>query len=163
MSGPKSKAMADRFWKFVSPEPNSGCWLWEGSTDKRGYGQLRLSSSGPGSLAYATHVSLALAGRHVPSGKCACHHCDNPPCVNPDHLFIGTQLDNMRDAKAKGRMSPPPLSIAGRRTIRTVCVNGHEMSDANTYVMPSGWTACRACRLAAKRRYRAGLSAVGAP
>jgi len=98
-----SRTLEQRFWDYVSCEPNSGCWLWEGSRDRKGYGQLRISHSGPRSLRYATHISLELDGRPVPAGMLACHTCDIPSCVNPDHLFIGTPLQNTADMIAKGR------------------------------------------------------------
>lgn len=95
-----------QFMAFVQPEPNSGCWLWDGSADTRGYGQIRVTGK---RLRYASHVSLELAGRAVPPGMCACHRCDNPGCVNPDHLFVGTRSDNTQDMIRKGRASSPPL------------------------------------------------------
>lgn len=99
-----------RFERHFSPEPNSGCWLWIGATDRRGYGQLRDG----GRNRVATHVALELDGRPVPKGMFACHKCDNPSCVNPAHIFIGTQLDNMRDALRKNRMNVSGLEF-GRR------------------------------------------------
>lgn len=101
-----TRTVEQRFWDYVSCEPNSGCWLWEGSQDRKGYGQLRL---GLRSLRYATHIALELDGRPVPRGKCACHTCDLPSCVNPAHLFIGTPKQNTSDMVSKGRGSPPPI------------------------------------------------------
>ncbi len=156
-------SVEERFWRFVSPEPNSGCWLWCGSTDKKGYGQLRIRQRGAGALAYATHVSLRLHGRPIRDGMQACHHCDVPACVNPDHLFIGTQLDNIHDAMAKGRHVPPPnmLGIKRGHHLRTNCQNGHELSNDNVYVRPDGVRVCRACRMEHKRRMRRRLAAAG--
>ncbi len=101
--GQKRGSLAARFESFVHYEPNSGCWLWAGHAGARGYGMIGI---GGRKMKTATHVSLALAGRAVPTGMFACHRCDMPACVNPDHLFIGTPLDNVRDMIAKGRSRP---------------------------------------------------------
>jgi len=98
----KSRSLEQRFWDYVSCEPNSGCWLWDGSYDRKGYGQLRLKKSSR----YATHIALALDGRPVPAGMLACHHCDIPSCVNPAHLFVATAQQNTADMMAKGRNRP---------------------------------------------------------
>lgn len=163
----RSGTVTERFWRFVSPEPNTGCWLWDGSVDTHGYGQLRVKQKGSGSLAYATHISLAMDGRPVPPGLCACHRCDVPACVNPEHLFPGTQRDNIRDAMAKGRHRAPPISKSGR-ALKSVCTNGHDMRADNLYLMRNGFRACRACRTEAKARMRAiraanGLTSRGTP
>lgn len=81
------------------PEPNSGCWIWTGAGDsKRGYGSVSLN----GKTWRAHRYACAASGRD-PTGKLVCHKCDNPPCVNPDHLFLGDQIDNVNDMWAKGR------------------------------------------------------------
>lgn len=101
------RPLAVRFEKHFTPEPNSGCWLWFGATDSRGYGQMRIAKR----ARHATHVSLELVGRTVPTGMQACHHCDTPECVNPEHLFIGTMKDNVADMMAKGRHDHSGLEL----------------------------------------------------
>lgn len=93
------------------PEPNSGCWLWTGSYIRK-YGQLtcvRLFGPIP---QYAHRASWVAFKGPIPDGLCVCHKCDTRGCVNPDHLWIGTQTDNLRDMRAKGR------HIAGERRRR---------------------------------------------
>jgi hypothetical protein len=104
-------SIEERFQKHTIPEPNSGCLLWTGSCDQKGYAQLRISEK---QLKYASHVALELAGRPLPKGLLALHHCDNPYCVNADHLFAGTQKDNIADMMSKGRQDHSGLEI-GRR------------------------------------------------
>lgn len=89
-----------RFEQKFMPEPNSGCWIWLGACKPTGYGNARWIGR---QLMPATHIALLLAGRSIPEGEHVLHKCDNPYCVNPDHLFTGTRSDNTLDAMAKGR------------------------------------------------------------
>ena len=91
--------MAARFWNKV--EKSNGCWTWIGAAVPRGYGRFYWN----GKPRYAHRVSLELAGRAVPEGAVVMHTCDNPRCVNPKHLKVGTQSENMRDASRKGRIA----------------------------------------------------------
>lgn len=148
--------MERRFANHFIPEPNSGCWLWLGATDRRGYGQIRVRNK----LRVATHVALELAGESVPSGMFACHHCDNPACVNPAHLFIGTQLENIRDCIAKGRKTAPPIAKKGQGA-KTHCKRGHPLATGNLYFDRNGKRSCIQCRASAKVSLRLKLKSLG--
>lgn len=109
------RPLAVKFNEKVSPEPNSGCWLWLGSTSNLGYGQMRVD----GRAVLATHISLALAGKPRPSPKsCALHSCDIPCCVNPAHLRWGSLKDNTADSIMRGRADQSGLAL------------GHDISRA---------------------------------
>lgn len=101
--GARRGTLLERFERHYIPEPNSGCWLWTGSISKKhGYGQL----SGKGDVPHRAHVlSYKLFRGPVPKGLDVMHSCDVRCCVNPEHLSLGTRLDNMRDALAKGRVA----------------------------------------------------------
>lgn len=89
----------ERFWKKVTKQPN-GCWEWQGWKDPDGYGMFRYACR-KDTKAHRFSV-MHLAGSDI-KGKVVCHRCDNPGCVNPDHLFVGTQLDNIKDCFNKNR------------------------------------------------------------
>lgn len=135
------------FWARVDRSAGpEACWPWLGASSGAGYGVVQK----PGDRTqHGTHrIALVLRlGRDLAPGELACHHCDNPPCCNPDHLFPGSVADNARDASAKGRLS-------GRRPHPTSCINGHPFDDVNTAIRSNGSRACRPCHRAAAVRYR---------
>ncbi len=97
-------SLADRFWSKVEKRAPSECWEWKASLGGTGYGQINLD----GKPLKAHRVAWFLTHGSWPAAL-VCHHCDNPPCVNPEHLFLGTQKDNVADMLKKGRGVAPPI------------------------------------------------------
>lgn len=105
----QSRPLADRFWEKVDKNgptirPELGpCWVWTGAVGFKGYGKIGLGGRAAG-CGIASRVSWLLHVGDVPAVLDVLHTCDNPPCVRPDHLFLGTGTDNIRDAQRKGRL-----------------------------------------------------------
>jgi hypothetical protein len=137
-------SLENRFWAKVPIGPAQDCWIWSGNTNGR-YPVLHVN----GSSCVATRLMREfMDGKPVPQGLHVCHACDNPPCVNPAHLWIGTPSDNAQDMIAKGR-----ANYTGRALV-THCKHGHELTESNLYVS-KGKRQCRLCHLARIRRRRA--------
>ena len=95
-----------RFERHIAYEPNSGCWLWTGVVSGFGYGRMTIGSRAGGAKRrqWSTHrLSYAHFRGPIPDGLLVCHRCDVPACVNPDHLWLGTQSENLLDMSSKGR------------------------------------------------------------
>lgn len=97
-----SEADQKRFWSYVPRKGESECWEWTGWRAKFGYGMFDVKACLYGSNS-AHRLSWILTNGGIPEGLCVCHKCDNPPCCNPNHLFLGTVSENFRDMISKKR------------------------------------------------------------
>lgn len=112
-----------RFWAKVSK--TEGCWLWTASVNNKGYGEF---NSGNDVIVYSHRFSWMIHFGEIPKKTGVLHKCDTPRCVRPDHLFLGTQLDNMRDMTLKGRNSQQKLTEVDVRYIRASNVSNKEIA-----------------------------------
>jgi hypothetical protein len=141
---------------------NGACLEFGGSRSEDGYGTIRYQ----GRMQKAHRVAWQLAHGPIPKGLLVCHRCDNPPCCNVAHLFLGTVADNNRDRHAKGRTKNLDIGQAIRHEqLRSVthCPKGHPYAGDNLRTRPSGNRRCRECyRLAAAAYVAANRDAVNA-
>jgi hypothetical protein len=113
---PRTIPIEERLLRRLSPEPNSGCWLWTGTCNHKGYGQIGTSAHG---MATTHKVAYQYFKGAVPQSMQVLHTCDTPCCCNPEHLWLGTHQDNIDDKMRKGRHR------AGRSTKSRGTANGN--------------------------------------
>lgn len=147
-------SVEERFWKFVNkngpvhPTLGTRCWEWTGEkSSKGGYGRFRID----GKLAVRAHRYSFFLANGIQAEPMCLHACDNPPCVNPYHLFAGTAMDNHLDKVAKGRAGMSSR-YGHPLTLSTTCRHGHEYTPENTKWRRVGrpgqrpWRRCVACK-----------------
>lgn len=129
-----NKTVYQRFIDKIEKR-STGCWEWTASKTSQGYGYFTIR----GIKAQSAHrLSFAANFGPIPEGACVLHRCDNPACVNPDHLFLGTRDDNNKDRAKKGRTVTPNMNL-------TECKRGHLFDEMNTLIRPNGTRLCRKC------------------
>ena len=139
-----TEQLASRLYERLVRMPN-GCLEWTGA-HSHGYGVLTAG----GKNIYTHRLAWQIVNGPIPKGMFICHTCDNPPCCDPEHLWLGTNADNTADKVAKGRQG----INARAQSRKTHCKYGHAFDEANTFKV-SGRRKCRKCDAARSRANRA--------
>ena len=134
----------ERFMSHIDPCPTTGCWLWTGCL-KTGYGYFRWDNSCAHDRAH--HAAWRLFKGEIPQGMYVLHRCDVMACANPNHLWLGTQRDNVLDMYAKGRNRH-------YNALKTHCKRGHELSGDNLIILDGDGRWCRTCKNMLAGQYR---------
>jgi hypothetical protein len=139
--------MHERFLAKTRRDLRTGCWLWTAAHDRDGYGSIYVD----GKKEQAHRVAYALFVGPVPEGDWVLHRCDTPACVNPDHLYLGTNKQNVADRENRGRGGV----LARFQASKTHCPQDHPYTEENTYHNPAnGGRVCRTCNNQAQRDYQ---------
>jgi hypothetical protein len=143
---PGDERLPARFWKKISPDPETECWLWTAYTDPRGYGRFGVYVRGSGPKSHWAHryAYECLVGP-IPDGLVIDHLCRVKHCVNPAHLEPVTQRENIMRGKA-------PERAKGMAAARTHCKHGHEYTAENTGLYHSRGYRCRYCKTCSMER-----------
>ena len=126
MTAVKQTQLRDRFWDRVDVRSDDECWEWQGARDKAGYGWTTVD----GKTMQTHRRALELVNGSIPRGKLALHHCDNPPCVNPNHLYAGSSRANARDRDKRNRNGRARLNRVSVRRIRAAVEGGQTHQKA---------------------------------
>lgn len=157
--GKSPAPLSGRFWPKVNKTGAGDCWTWIGTIHKTSYGMFKMPG---GANVHAHRISWLLTNGPIPDGLWVLHKCDNRPCVNPDHLYLGTVVENSRDMHERGRFVL--ASHMRAKAEQTHCHMGHEFNQRNTYMAKNGTRKCRDCGAKRARGYRAARAwADGSP
>jgi len=147
----------ERFWYKVTPNDETGCWEWNGPYTRSGYGMLTVDKKVKRSHRLVWEMLVGpIPNDGSAHGICVCHKCDNPKCVNINHLFLGTMADNVRDRDAKNR-----FVCNKTKTIRETgkCLSGrHDWVPENIRRTKQGRNLCLACNRETKRRHNQAVA-----
>lgn len=142
------------FYDYISPEPNSGCWLWMGPDNGRGYGRVWAKNVIGKRAAYAHHISLLFErGIAVADGHVVRHRCDIGFCVNPDHLSVGTQIDNIADRQARSRQARGTRTAQCRLTPEAIHDIRSRAVPQAEYAKRYGVTPGHICRIQSREKW----------
>lgn len=129
----------------INKNKENDCWEWTGGTQSRGYGITGIPKTRKKIVTHRASYEAFIG--EIPKGLYVCHKCDNPPCCNPNHLFVGTQKENLQDMVRKGRCNPHMLQ-------KTHCPLGHPYNEENTY-RHNNRRHCKLCkRISFKKWYK---------
>jgi hypothetical protein len=139
------KTFDQRFWSKVNKTPT--CWVWTACVDKMGYGRFYVAGK---KRDHPHRISWAMKNGPIPKGMFVLHKCDNPPCVNPDHLILGTHLENMQDRDRKGRgikgRKKPTISPETKETIFKKHIGGQSYASLVNEYKIAARTVQRICQ-----------------
>lgn len=148
--------IAERLWAKVERREPDDCWLWLGGTIAKGYGQMGAGRAGDGTK-LVHRVAWEAANGPIPAGAHVLHQCDNPPCCNPAHLFLGTNGDNVADMYRKGRGNTGArngLAKLDAAKVRTIRLRRAEGETLRALADEFGITIATVCDLAKRRTWR---------
>jgi len=125
-----SKVLEEKFWEKAVRQTDNECWNWSGNINSNGYGRVLIKKE----HIFAHRASWMIHFGEIPKGMHVCHHCDNRACINPVHLFLGTNLDNINDKMKKGRQSrgiERPAAKLDNNKVRKIRYLFHEREYSN--------------------------------